>query len=226
MHNIKLSIQPLAPSKEEHSSALPHQYIWRTEHKFIGENEIVVADIKEPVWWNRPLVSNIFCKQEEDGLYSYNLPFWEGEHNVFKTQYNVLLNKNSVPVAVHVQLDNTWTDEEREALDNMVDKCLYDTLIELGILEQDLKQPRNDFYWKTEKFACGEKIFKDNVFTQNTVITLLMMPEKEIFDRLKGKYAHAKPITGILEKIPTITKEKFISTLCANLQEYIQKHFN
>lgn len=224
MHNIKISIQTLAPSKNEHSTLIPRQYLWRTEHKFIGENEIGIADIQEPIWWNRPLTSDIFCKQEDDGLYSYNLPFWEGEKRAFKTGYNVLLNKNSVPIAVHLQIDDTWTDEQRTYLDDMVDCCLYNTLIELGVFAEDLNLPRNDFYWRTKKFACGEKIFKDNVFTQNTIVTLRMQPEKEIFDRLTGKYAHAKEITGIIEEVPGITKAKFIEVLIKHLQSYVDTY--
>ncbi len=225
MHNIKISKQILAPSQGEHS-IVPNQFIWRTEKRFVGDNEIVVADIQEPIWWNRPLTSDLLYKKEEDGLYSYNLPYWGGQKYLFKTEYNVLLNKNSVPCAIHIHLDESWTEEQKQALDIMFDTCLYNTLVELGVHKEDLAQPKNDFYVQQRKFACGEKIFEDNVFTQNVIITLRAQPEKEIFARLTGKYAHAKPITGILEEIPAVTKKEFISTLYAHLQEYVQKHFN
>lgn len=225
MHNIKLAIKKLAPSQGIHATVW-NQYIWRTEKKFIGDNEVSIADIQEPIWWNRPLDSDVLCKQEEDGLYSYNLPFWEGDKKLFKTSYNVLLNRNSVPVAIHIQLDETWTEEQKEHLDIMFDYCLYRTLIDIGVCEEDLNMPRNDFYIHNRKFACGEKIFEDNVFTQNVIVTLRAEPEREIFNRLKGTYALAKPITGILEEIPNVTKEEFISILYAHLQEYVQKHFN
>lgn len=224
MYNIKISIQPLAPSEGEHS-IVPNQFIWRTEKRFVGGNDIVIADIQEPIWWNRPLTSNILCKQEEDGLYSYNLPYWGGNKLLFKTGYNVLLNKNSVPCAIHIQLNDDWTDEQRYALDIMFDTCLYNALLELGVHKEDLAQPKNDFYMQSRKFACGEKIFEDNVFTQNVIITLRAKPEQDIFARLTGKYAHAKPITGILEEIPDVTKEQFIATLYKNLAQYIEQHF-
>jgi hypothetical protein len=38
------------------------------------------------------------CKLEPDGIYSFNLPFIGGR-DLYKTGYNILLNKNSVPVA-------------------------------------------------------------------------------------------------------------------------------
>ena len=67
---------------------------------------------------------------------------------------------------------------------------------------------------------------EDNVFTQNTIITILAQPEKDLFDRLTGKYAHVKTITGIGEEVPSITKEKFINTLYEKLEEYVKEHFN
>lgn len=224
MHKINVCIQPLAPSKNEHTTTIPRQYLWRTEHKFIGENEMGIADIQEPIWWNRPLTSTVFCKQEDDGLYSYNLPFWQGTTNVFKTGYNILLNQNSVPIGVHIQVDDTWCEEQLERLDNMVDHCVYKTLLDIGVLAEDLNFPRNDLYWKAKKFACGEKIFKDNVFTQNVVVTLKVKPEQDIFQRLTGTYAHAKEITGILEEVPGTTKEEFVSILFKHLQDYVNTY--
>jgi hypothetical protein len=230
MHNlnkIKVSVQPLAPSQGKHAN-VPNQFIWRTKKEFVGENEIVIADNQEAIWWNRPLTSEAMCKLEEDGIYSYNLPFWQGgnSHLIFKTGYNVLLNKNSVPVAIHVQTDETWSEEQIQLLDNMICQCLRSTLIELGVDEADLNHSKNDFYIKGKKFSCGEYIFENGVCTQNVIITLQMLPEKDIFDRLTGKYAHRKQITGIAEEVPSITKEAFIDKLYEKLQAYVEEHFN
>ena len=223
--NIKLSIQALAPSQNKHANLL-NQFTWRTENKFVGENEIVIADNQEAIWWNRPLTSNIFCKKEDDGLYSYNLPFWQGEKLAFKTEYNVLLNKNSVPVAIHIQLNDSWTDQQKELLQKMLSNCLYTTLLDFNVKDSDLTYKGNDVYYKDRKFACSEQILKDNIFTQNTIITILALPEKDIFARLTGKYAHVKTITGIGEEVPSITKEAFIDVLYEKLQKYVEEHFN
>ena len=112
MHkNIKVTKDLLEPSKGRHS-ILPNLFAWRTEKKFVGGNQIVVVDPKEASWWNRPLNSDILCKKEADGLYSYNLPFLyrDKENLLFKTNYNALLNKNSVICFYHLQTDNTWSE--------------------------------------------------------------------------------------------------------------------
>lgn len=225
LKNIKVSIQQLAPSQSKHT-IIPNQFIWRTEKKFIGENEIVIGDNQEAIWWNRPLTSDVMCKLEDDGLYSYNLPFWQGDRLLFKTEYNVLLNKNSVPIAIHIRIDETWTEEQKQLLKNMLSKCLYDTLLDLNVEDSNLTYTGNDVYFKGRKFACSEQILEDSVFTQNTIITILAIPEKDIFARLTGKYAHAKTITGIAEEVPSITKEAFINKLYEKLCAYVEVHFN
>ena len=223
--NIKITKGILAPSKGEHS-IIPNQFKWRTEKVFIGDSEIVIADNKEAIWWNRPLTSDTMCKLEADGLYSYNLPFWQGEKLLFKTGYNVILNKNSVPVAIHIKTDETWTDGQKTALRKMLYTCLYNTLLELGVNENDLGHHGNDFYFQGRKFSCSEQIFENDVFTQNVIITLQMLPEKDIFDRLTGKYAHSKTITGIIEEAPHVSKEAFIDTLHKNVSDYVKEYIN
>jgi hypothetical protein len=224
---ILVITEPLAPSQGKHS-ILPNQFIWRTEKRFVGENSIVVADNQEAIWWQRPLTSETLCKIENDGHYSYNLPFWQKEktHLAFKTDYNVLLNKNSVPIAIHIQLDEAWTEDQKQLLYKMLAKCLYDTLLELGVDKTKLAYTGNDAYFNGKKFACSERIIDDTVFSQNTIITILAIPEKDIFARLTGKYAHAKTITGIAEEVPSITKEAFINKLYEKLCAYVEEHFN
>lgn len=213
----------LQPSVGEHS-ILPNQFIWRTEKRWVGNSEIAIADIQEPIWWNRPYTSDIFCKLEDDGLYSYNLPLYLGKDN-FKTKYNFLLNKHSVPIAIHIQLDDTWTAEERELLSRMCQECVYDTLIDLGVPPEDLTTPKNDLLFKGRKFAGDEHAGADNVYSENMSVTLQALPEQEIFQRLKGTYALKRPITGISEEVPSVTKEAFINTLIEKFNVYINKHF-
>lgn len=226
--NIKISKVILDPSKEEHN-ILPNQFIWRTKKEFVGENEIVIMDNQKAVWWNRPLTSDTLYKKEDDGLYSYNLPFLsavEGGTDLYKTGYNILLNKNSIPCAAHIKLDATWTDEQKQLLNQMFYYCIYHALMDLGVAEEDLDRPRNDILYKGKKFVGGEKAFIDDVFTEDLVITLQVLPEKDIFDRLTGTYAHKRKITGIAEEVPSITKEAFIDKLYEKLQAYVEEHFN
>lgn len=226
--NIKVSKVILDPSIEEHN-ILPNQFIWRTKKKFVGENEVVIMDNKEAVWWNRPLTSEVLCKKEADGLYSYNLPFLSavaGGTDLYKTGYNILLNKNSIPCAVHVKLDDTWTEEQKQLLNQMTYYCIYHTLMEFGVAEESLSRPRNDILFEGKKFVGGEKAFIDDVFTEDLVVTLRVLPEKDIFNRLTGQYAHKRIITGIAEEVSSITKEAFISKFYEKLQAYVEEHFN
>ena len=70
MIDVKFKTAVMAPSKGETGEILKKQFDWRNGLKYDGENEIVFADIKENVWWNRPLNSDVFVKQEEDGLWT------------------------------------------------------------------------------------------------------------------------------------------------------------
>jgi hypothetical protein len=108
----------------------------------------------------------------------------------------------------------------------MLNTCLHDTLITFGASSTDMKYSGNDFYYKDKKFSCGEQIFEDSVFSQNVIITLQVLPEKELFSRLTGKYAHKKTLTGIAEEVPSITKEAFIDKLYEKVATYVEEHFN
>lgn len=223
-NNLTVHKVILKPSAGEHS-ILYNQFIWRTEKRWVGESEIAIADIQEPIWWNRPYISDTFCKQEEDGMYSYNLPLYSGQDS-FKTKYNFLLNKHSVPIAIHIKLDDTWTEEDKQLLSVMCHKCVYETLIDLGVSRDDLTTPRNDLLFQGRKFAGDEHAGSGDVYSENMSITLQALPEQEIFQRLKGQYALRRPITGISEEVPSVTKEAFIERLIERLNLYIEEHFN
>lgn len=226
--NIVVCIEALQPSQGVHSSILPCQFTWRVTKEFIGESKIAIADMQEPIWWNRPLTSEVFCTLEPDGLYSYNFPFWQGDRAdlAFKTNYNVLLNKNSVPVAVHIKIDETWTEEQLQLLKKALATCLQETLVELGVNPADLTHTGNDFYYQGRKFSCSEQILTEEVFTQNIIITMQLLPEKEIFDRLTGQYAHKKTLTGIADEVSSVTKEAFIEKFFEKLKCYVATYFN
>ena len=131
-----------------------------------------------------------------------------------------------MPVAVHIKTDETWTAEQIQLLKTTLEICLQETLIDLGVNPSDLSHIGNDFYFQGRKFSCSEQIFTDGVFTQNTIITMQLLPEKDIFERLTGKYARRKTLTGITEEVASITKEAFINKFYEKLQAYVEKYFN
>ncbi|MBO4393399.1 MAG: hypothetical protein J5800_03560 [Spirochaetales bacterium] len=205
MTQVTVKKDILSPSTGHHS-IIPNQYHWRKTGEFIGGNTIAIMNPQEAVWWNRPLESDVMCKLESDGLYSYNLPFL-GQRDVYKTGYNILLAKNSIPVAIHVKLDG-WTDDEIERFYNLSYKVLWDSLVELGVGENHLSIERNDMLYDGRKFAGGEKAVREGVFSEDLVITTHYLPEKDVFSRLTGKYAKSRGITGICEECPWITMEE------------------
>lgn len=176
--------------------------------------------MQEPIWWNRPLQSDNLVKQEADGLWSYNLPIIVGNAGN-KSQYNMLLNKNSVPVAIHLKMNPVWTDLQKERLKSFMLKTVYQVLIELGVDKENLAFSKNDLLYKGKKFLGDEQKISNGVFTENTIITLEYTPEKEIFERLTGKYALARGITGIIEETNCFTKEQFIEKLLEKIKLFL-----
>lgn len=218
MKDVKVYKVGLQPSQGKHWN-LVQQYLWRTTGKFEGDNEVYICDTLEPIWWNRPLVSEYMVKQEADGLWSYNLPLLDNIPR-YKTNYNSLLARNTIAYSTHIKLDDSWTEEQRKQLYNLSFKTLYDSLIELGVDKENLRQVGNDFSYNGKKFAGSEKIIKDNVFTENFVITLKVLPEKDIFARLTGKFVKNKPLTGIEEEVSNVTKEKLIEKMYNKITQF------
>lgn len=218
--NIIVRKGELKPSENKHEN-ITEQFLWRTTGKFEGDNQIVIMDTKEPCWWNRPLTSDVMCKLEDDGIYSYNLPFL-GNRDVYKTGYNLLLCENSVTYTAHIKTDGL-TDEQIKELYDLDYKVLYDALVELGVKKEDLEITRNDMLYKGKKFAGGEKVIRDGVFTEDLVITVLFEPEKEIFSRLTGKYANTRGITGVGEENSQVTKEILIDKMYEKIKDFLAK---
>lgn len=210
MKDIHIRKDILSPSTGHHS-IIPWQYHWRKTGEFIGENSLAIMEPQEAVWWNRPLDSDQMCKLESDGLYSYNLPFL-GDKDIYKTGYNILLAKNSIPIAIHIRL-NGWTDVEIENLHSLSYCILRSSLTELGVDKEKLSIERNDMLYDGKKFAGGEKAIRGGVYTEDLVITTYFLPEKDVFSRLTGKYAKARNITGICEECPSLSTETLRTTL-------------
>ena len=222
MIDIKFKTAIMAPSESENPEILKKQFDWRNGIKYAGESEIVFADIKENVWWNRPLNSDVFVKQEEDGLWSYNLPLaWRQESVAWKANYNVLLNKDNLPVAGMIKVNKHWTVDDFTKLKRLLIDGVYNALIKLGVSEDKLQQPGNDILYDGKKFFGLETIVKDGWFSIDCFITLRYKPAKEVFDRLSGHFVKYKSITGIMEETELFTKEEFIKVLTEELQSIL-----
>ena len=222
MIDIKFKTAIMAPSESENPEILKKQFDWRNGIKYAGESEIVFADIKENVWWNRPLNSDVFVKQEEDGLWSYNLPLaWRQESVAWKANYNVLLNKDNLPVAGMIKVNKHWTVDDFTKLKRLLIDGVYNALIKLGVSEDKLQQPGNDILYDGKKFFGLETIVKDGWFSIDCFITLRYKPAQEVFDRLSGHFVKYKSITGIMEETELFNKEEFIKVLTEELQSIL-----
>ena len=222
MIDVKFKTAVMAPSKGEFGEILKKQFDWRNGLKYTGESEIVFADIKENVWWNRPLNSDVFVKQEEDGLWSYNLPLaWRQESVAWKANYNVLLNKDNLPVAGMIKINRHWTVDDFTKLKRLLIDGVYNALLKLGVSKDKLQQPGNDILYDGKKFFGVETIIKDGWFSINCFITLKYKPAKEVFDRLSGHFVKYKSITGIMEETELFTKEEFIEALTKELRSIL-----
>jgi len=222
MLNVTFKTAVMQPSKNKNPEILKKQFAWRNGEKYIGDNEIVFADIKEPVWWNRPLNSDVFVKQEDDGLWSYNLPLaWRHESVAWKANYNVLLNKNNLPVAGMLKINPDWTVQELEKVNRLLIDSTYNALIKLGVNKDKLQQPDNDLLYNGKKFFGLELINKNGWLSIDCFITLKYKEEQELFDRLTGHFVKYKAITGILEETELFTKEQFIKALTEEMNSIL-----
>ena len=219
MENLTILQTPMIPSEGIIPQAIREQYEWRKSKKFAGNSWIGIAELKEPIWWNRPLESDTLSKQEADGLWSLNLPFIGGR-DTYKSGYNLLLNKNSIPIAVHLKLNPKWPTETITKIRTMVADAVYKSLIELGVKKENLMFKHNDLLYNGKKFMGNEQCIDNGVFTENTIITLEYTPEEEIFKRLTGKYALSRGITGIIEETQCFTKQQFLDKLLQKITAF------
>ncbi len=224
MINVKFITGVMAPSAGENPEILKKQFDWRNGVRYEGDNEIGFADIKENVWWNRPLNSDVFVKQEEDGLWSYNLPLaWRQESVAWKANYNVLLNKDSIPIAGMIKIKSGWGHDEIDTIKHLLIDGVYNALLKLGVSKDRLQRPGNDILYDDKKFFGIETIIKDGWISLNCFITLKYKPAQEVFDRLTGHFVKYKSITGIMEETELFTKEEFIEALEDEIKSILAK---
>ena len=104
------------------------------------------------------------------------------------------------------------------SLKKMLVAKVYETLLELRVNKKDLSFSHNDLLYKGKKFMGDENRIENGVFTEAAVITLEYTPEEEIFQRLTGKYALKRGITGIIEETQCFTKQQFIDKLLEKIK--------
>ena len=221
MKNLRIYNEPMVPSKGLIPKIMLEQYQFRQTGKWTAESEIVIALLEEPIWWNRPVKSEVFLKQEEDGMYSLNFPYFGG-NNDFKAQYNTLLNVGCVPVAVQLRQRDFEQPFDRQKLTAMPVSTVHKTLVDLGVDPNMLTSVHNDLLYCGKKFMGVETIFKNGCCSINFIVTLFYKPEESIFKRLKGEYALARPITGIIEETNLFTREEFTEALIKNMADYLK----
>lgn len=223
MKNFKLSVLPVAPSKGINPPLLQEQFDWRKTKVFKGPlNQINIGDVKECFWWNRPPESDTLVKIDNEGLYSYNLPYIGNlEKTFYKTGYNILVTPNTIPIISHIQINPNWGVKEISILTKLNSAAVYDTLVELGVDKTKLKQVKNDILYEGKKFMGVENRLEAGVFSEDIVLTLKYTPEKHLFEKLTGEFALRRGIIGIMEETNCFTKEQFLQTLIKNIQKYV-----
>lgn len=221
MNNVIFTQKDLNPSKGITPELLENQFIFRKTGEFKEPSFVAIAQIKEPIWWNRPLEPESLVQLEQDGMYSYNMPYIGGVAS-YKNGYNLLLGTYCVPIAIQIKLDPTWSKLKTSHLLGAATGVIVDTLLELGIKEENIGYLHNDLLYNGKKFVAEEGAVRNGVFTENLIVTLRYNPEKALFDRLTGQYAQARGITGILDECDCFTKEEFIELFTKKYKEFIE----
>jgi hypothetical protein len=221
MKNVKIYCDAMVPSKNIIPQIMKNQYRFRQTGHYTANSEVVIALLEEPIWWNRPVTSDVFIKQESDGLYSLNFPYFGGK-NDYKAQYNSLLNVGCVPVAIQLKQEDFEHPINVKKLMTLPVTVVGKTLVDLGVDKNSLQSIHNDLLYRGKKFMGVEFMTKNNQYSINFMVTLFYKPEESIFKRLTGKYALARPITGIIEETNLFTREQFTDTLIKNMDEYLK----
>lgn len=220
MKNLTIETCEFNPRKNIIPKIMYIQMDWKNNSTTRNDSLIQVPLLEEPLWWNRPLKSDTLIKLEEDGLYSVNMPLM---HDIgdYKSNYNTLLAVNTVPIAIHLKIDPSWTEEQISNLFIMTRQCTRNALVRLGVDESHLAYVHNDILYDNKKFMGAECGIKAGMYSENTVITMRYKPEEEVFDRLKGRYAKSRKITGIIEETELFTQAQFIDMLFDEIKKFL-----
>lgn len=223
-------IEETQPSANKRPEVVEHLFHFRKEKEFSGNNVVAIADMKEAMWWNRPQPNDTTSAWgvEKDGLPCCNVPTLFSKEHVWKSKYNILVNRHNVPTIIQIRFEHPLTTEELRKLYSMTVRVITQTLIRLGVVEQDLCHINNDLLLKGKKIMGTERTYDSatKIYTEALFITLKYQEEKDIFMRLShGKVAATakREITGLIDEYPAITKEDFLKIYCEEFKKYLDQ---
>lgn len=221
-------VEDMHPSANKYPDIIENQFQFRKNKQFTGENVIAIADMGEAIWWNRPQIEDTEAAWGWTGeMPCCNLPIFLGKNKVWKSDYNVLLNKNNVPTIIQIKFNHELTSDEMTKLTQMSFTVIRNTLIRLGVAEKDLCMINNDLLLRGKKFVGIEQVPADkNIYTECLFITLKYQEEKELFDQLTHGKAEAqalKKITGLIDEYESFTKEDFLKIYCEEFKKYLDQ---
>lgn len=221
-------VEDMHPSADKYPDIIENQFQFRKNNQFTGENVVAIADMGEAMWWNRPQIedTNAAWGWSQDGLPCCNLPIFLGKNKVWKSAYNVLLNKNNVPTIVQIKFNHDITPKEQLELCQMSFTVIRNTLLRLGVNERDLCAINNDLLLRGKKFVGSEQIIKPSIYTECLFITLKYKEEQELFSQLtSGKVSATaqREITGLIDEYEGFTKEEFLKVYCEEFKKYLDQ---
>lgn len=220
-------VEDMCPSENKYPDIIDNQFKFRKYGEFTGDNVVAIADMGEALWWNRPQIEDTNAAWGwKDEMPCCNLPIFLGKNKVWKSAYNVLLNKNNVPTIIQLNFNRKITQEELSKLQQMSFKVIQRTLLRLNIPEQDLCIMNNDLLLRGKKFVGIEQVIKPQIYTECLFITLKYNEEKALFDQLtSGKVSATqhRQITGLIDEYESFTKEEFLKIYCEEFKKYLDQ---
>lgn len=221
-------VEDMHPTENKYPDIIENQFQFRKFNHFTGDNVVAIADMGEAIWWNRPQAEDTEAAWgvESDGRPCCNLPIFLGKNKIWKSNYNVLLNKNNVPTIVQLQFQHELTQKELLELSQMSFTVIRQTLLRLGVQESDLCAINNDLLLRGKKFVGSEQVIRSNIYTECLFITLKYKEEKDIFKHLtSGKVSATanREITGLIDEYENFTKEDFLKIYCEEFKKYLDQ---
>ena len=220
-------VEEMFPTQNKYPDIIENQFQFRKNNKFTGENVVAIADMGEAIWWNRPQIEDTEAAWGwQDTIPCCNLPIFLGKNKTWKSDYNVLLNKNNIPTIVQLKFNHELSSTELTQLSRMSFSVITNTLIKLGISETDLCVVNNDLLLRGKKFVGIEQVIRPTIYTECLFITLKYKEEKDLFDQLTSGKTGAqsrRAITGLLDEYEGFTKEEFLKVYCEEFKKYLDQ---
>lgn len=195
----------------------------RLSHSFDGQDFFYIWDFKECCYFNRPMTEADIIAEDPRGLMGINWLFiGKGIPELeWKQKCDLLLPRHGFTTTVKIKFDESWTPDRQKALDDLTFSTIIRVIKDHG--GTAIEQVGNDLLYRGKKFAGKEWMFIQNVgYIENTVVTCEYLPEKQYFDRL-FHHDKEKPITGITDQVPSVTKEVLMTELNKAVKQLIKQ---